>query len=101
MEKRGSDRAFDASAMVEQPFAAGRGSVVLGGRYSFTQAILAAVAPDYELGYGDYQARLAYAVSPEDRLSLFAFGGYDLLRNHERGQTLFDVAFHRLDLRWD
>jgi hypothetical protein len=94
-------RVFDASALVEQPFAAGRGSVALGGRYSYTQAILAAVAPDYELGYADYQARLSYSVSREDRLTLFAFGGYDLLRNDERDQSLFDVAFHRLDLRWD
>jgi hypothetical protein len=87
--------------MIEQPFAGGRGSAVAGGRYSYTQAILAAVAPDYELGYGDYQLRLAYAVAPDERLSLFAFGGFDFLRNTVRRLTLFDVAFHRLDLRWD
>jgi TonB family protein len=94
-------RIFDASAMVEQPFAAGRGSVALGGRYSYMQAILAAVAPDYELGYGDYQARIAYATSKRDRISLFAFGAFDRLRNKEQGLTLFDVGFQRLDLRWD
>lgn len=97
----GQARIFDASAMVEQPFAAGQGSVMLGGRYSFMQAILAAVAPDYQLGYGDYQARLAYATSKRDRVSLFAFGAFDLLRNKQENLTLFDVAFHRLDLRWD
>jgi hypothetical protein len=94
-------RIFDASAVVEQPFAEGRGSVVLGGRYSYTQAILAAVAPDYELGYGDYQARLSYAVTPRDRLSVFAFGAFDYLGNAERRLTLFDVEFHRVDVRWD
>lgn len=94
-------RIFDASAVVEQPFAGGRGSVVLGGRYSYTQAILAAVAPDYALGYGDYQARLSYAVTPRDRLTAFAFGGFDYLGNTVRDATLFDVQFHRLDLRWD
>ncbi len=94
-------RVFDASAVVEQPFADGRGSALLGGRYSYMQAILAAVAPDYELGYGDYQARLSYALTPKDRLTLFAFGGFDLLRNQADAITLFDVAFHRVDLRWD
>ncbi|HEV8247584.1 MAG TPA: TonB family protein [Polyangiaceae bacterium] len=94
-------RVFDAAAMIEQPFAAGAGSVLLGGRYSYTQALLSLVAPDYELGYGDYQARLAYAVSTRDRLSLFAFGSFDQVRNREIDKTLFDVSFHRLDLRWD
>jgi hypothetical protein len=94
-------RIFDASAVIEQPFAGGRGSVVLGGRYSYTQAVLAAVAPDYELGYGDYQARIAYAVTPRDRLSVFAFGAFDYLGNAERKLTLFDVEFHRVDTRWD
>lgn len=97
----GQARIFDASAMLEQPFADGRGSVALGGRYSYMQAILAAVAPDYDLGYGDYQARLAYSVTARDRITLFGFGAYDLLRNKERNLTLFDVAFHRIDLRWD
>ncbi len=94
-------RIFDASAVVEQPFAEGRGNVVLGGRYSYTQAILAAVAPDYSLGYGDYQARLSYAVTPRDRLTAFAFGGFDFLGNEVQDLTLFDVEFHRVDLRWD
>lgn len=97
----GQARIFDASALVEQPFAEGRGAVALGGRYSYMQAILSAVAPDYELSYGDYQARLAYSVSTQDRLSVFAFGGFDFLRNDAEGTTLFDVAFHRADMRWD
>ncbi len=97
----GQARIFDASAAIEQPFAGGRASALVGGRYSYTQAILAAVAPDYSLGYGDYQARLGYAVSTEDRLTLFAFGGYDFLRNEVEARTLFDVVFHRVDLRWD
>lgn len=94
-------RIFDASAMLEQPFANGRGSVLLGGRYSYTQAILSAVAPDYRLGYGDYQARVAYALTARDQLSVFGFGAFDLLRNEQRGVTLFDTSFQRLDVRWD
>jgi TonB family protein len=97
----GQARVFDASAATEHPFADGKGSVLLGGRYSYTQALLAAVAPDYGLGYGDYQARLSYAVTPNDRVSVFAFGGYDNLENRNLGIKVFDVGFHRADLRWD
>jgi Gram-negative bacterial TonB protein C-terminal/TonB-dependent Receptor Plug Domain len=94
-------RVFDAGAMVEQPFANGRGSALIAGRYSYTGALLSLVAPQYDLGYWDYQARVAYSTSRHDRLSVFGFGAYDHLGNHELNQTLFDVQFHRLDLRWD
>lgn len=94
-------RVFDAGAMIEQPFANGRGSALVAGRYSYTGALLSLVAPDYELGYWDYQARLSYATSRRDRISLFSFGALDHLGNKDLGTTLFDVQFHRLDLRWD
>jgi TonB family protein len=94
-------RIFDAGGMAEQPFAAGRGSALVGGRYGYTGALLSFVAPDYSLQYWDYQARLAYRVSEHDRLSAFSFGAYDFLRNESIGRTLFNVEFHRLDLRWD
>jgi TonB family protein len=94
-------RVFDAGAMIEQPFAGGRGSALVAGRYSYTQALLAFVAPEYELGYWDYQARVSYSTSERDRFSIFGFGALDHLGNQELEQTLFDVQFHRLDLRWD
>lgn len=94
-------RIFDAGAMVEHPFANGRGSVALGGRYGYTQAILSLVAPDYGLNYWDYQARIAYRINATDTLSAFAFGALDQLRNENIHRTLFDTQFHRLDLRWD
>jgi len=94
-------RIFDAGAMIEQPFANGRGSVTLGGRYGYTQAILSLVAPDYGLSYWDYQARVAYRVNATDTLSAFAFGGLDQLTNKPIDRKLFDTQFHRLDLRWD
>jgi TonB family protein len=94
-------RVFDAGAMIEQPFAEGRGSALVAGRYSYTQALLALVAPEYELGYWDYQARVSYATSQHNRFTVFGFGAFDHLRNQELRQTLFDVQFHRLDLRWD
>jgi hypothetical protein len=59
------------------------------------------VAPDYALNYWDYQGRVAYRISEHDRLTAFAFGAYDFLRNEAIGRTLFEVEFHRLDLRWD
>jgi TonB family protein len=94
-------RIFDAGAMIEQPFADGRGSLLLGGRYGYTQAVLSLVAPDYNLSYWDYQARVAYHLNGSDTLSAFAFGALDRLRNERVGRTLFDTQFHRLDLRWD
>ena len=94
-------RIFDAGAMTEQPFAAGRGSVLLGGRYGYTQALLALVAPDYGLNYWDYQARVAYRINARDSLSAFAFGALDRLSNERLDRKLFDTQFHRLDLRWD
>jgi hypothetical protein len=97
----GQLRVFDVSAMAEQPFAKGRGSVALGGRYSFTQALLSAVAPDYELRYHDYQLRFSYAVTARDRVTAFGFGASDFLRNQRHPTPLFDTGFNRLDLRWD
>ncbi len=94
-------RVFDAGAMVEQPFADGRGSALIAGRYSYTGALLSLVAPQYDLGYWDYQARLAYNLSRHDRVSVFGFGAYDTLGNHDLHQKLFDVQFHRVDLRYD
>jgi len=94
-------RIFDAGAMVEQPFANGRGSVLLGGRYGYTQAILSLVAPDYGLNYWDYQARVAYRLNATDTVSAFAFGALDRLTNERIKRKLFDTQFHRLDLRWD
>ena len=94
-------RIFDAGAMIEQPFAGGRGSVLLGGRYGYTQAVLSLVAPDYKLAYWDYQARVAYRINATDTLSAFAFGALDQLSNQRLGRKLFDTQFHRLDLRWD
>jgi len=94
-------RIFDAGAMVETPFADGRGSVLLGGRYGYTQAILSLVAPDYGLNYWDYQARIAYRLNATDSVSAFAFGALDQLTNERVGRKLFDTQFHRVDLRWD
>ncbi len=106
----GNIRLFDAGGMMEAGFAGGRGTALLGGRYAYTGAILSLVAPDTKLDYRDYQARLSYDVTPNDRLSVFAFGSYDLLSNvtpsraapgGETEEVEFGTEFYRADLRYD
>ncbi len=96
-------RVFDAGALVESPFAGGRGSALVGGRYSYTGAVLSQISPDTELAYWDYQARASYDLGADDRISVFAFGGYDYLgqRTPTETLTLFGTTFHRVDLRHD
>jgi hypothetical protein len=96
-------RAFDTSAMVEAPFAEGRGNVMLGGRYSYTAAVFSLLSPGYDLGYWDYQGRASYDVTPDDRVSVLALGAYDFASQKVDGiaRTVYDVTFHRLDARYD
>ena len=105
----GNVRLFDAGALVEAPFAGGRGTVLAGGRYSYTAALFSLFVPETRLDYWDYQARATFELTPEDRVSVFAFGSHDFLgeRKVRRGgtepetKTLFETDFHRLDLRYD
>jgi hypothetical protein len=94
-------RAFDSSAMVELPFAGGKGSVLAGGRYSYADPVLSLTADRYELDYWDYQARAGYSWNGSDSVQIFAFGASDHLRDKSIEAVLFDTEFHRLDLRWD
>jgi len=98
-----SARLFDAGALVEAPFAGDRGTVMLGGRYSYTAALLTLLASGVVLDYWDYQARATYDVTPADRVGVFAFGSYDYLGQLTSDQTLtlFGAEFHRVDLRYD
>src|SRR5262249_3276725 len=81
----GEVRLFDAGALVEAPFAEGKGAALVGGRYSYSALILSAISPDVDLGYGDYQARVSYAITPRDRVTAFAFGSFDKLADREYG----------------
>ncbi len=96
-------RLFDAGALVELPFDGGRGTVLLGGRYSYTGALLSAVSSGTVLDYWDYQGRASYDLTPDDRISVFAFGAYDFLGEKTQTETLtlFGTSFHRVDLRYD
>lgn len=99
----GNLRLFDAGAMVEAPFAGGRGHALVGGRYSYTAALLSVFSPETTLDYWDYQARASYAVTSDDVLSVFAFGSHDFLgqKTPTTTLTLFGTDFHRVDLRYD
>lgn len=96
-------RIFDAGAFVESGFDNGRGTALVGGRYSYTAAILSLIAGDTRLDYRDYQARISYDVTPNDRLSFFTFGAFDLVAQTTNGieSVLFGAEFYRGDLRYD
>ncbi len=92
-------RLFDVGGIVETGFGGGRGSALLGGRYSYTAALLSLAAPNLKLDYRDFQARISYDLSADDRLSVFAFGAYDLLK--QDGELRFGSEFYRADVRYD
>ncbi len=118
----GSVRLVDSGALLEAPFAGGRGSLMAAGRYAYTGLVLSLIVPEVMLHYWDYQTRLRYAVDHDDTLEILVFGSGDLLQVEEddwvdsppgpdgeyrgstrttRTETIADVTFHRLDLRWD
>lgn len=96
-------RLYDAGALVEGGFDHGRGTFLLGGRYSYTAAIISLAAKGVKLDYRDYQARVSYDVTPKDQISLVAFGAYDLLAQETNGISSigFGSEFYRGELRWD
>lgn len=99
----GNLRLLDVGALVETGFADGRGTALLGGRYSYTAALVSLAAPRLKLDYRDYQARVSYDVTQDDRVSLLSFGSYDLLALEKNGllDVLFGTEFYRADLRYD
>ncbi|HSN99758.1 MAG TPA: TonB-dependent receptor [Candidatus Nanopelagicales bacterium] len=96
-------RLVDIGALVEGTFADGRGTALASARYSYTAAVLSLISPEVRLDYRDYQARVTYAVTPRDRLTLFAFGSYDLLAQERAGieTVVFGSEFYRVDGRYD
>ncbi|MEP7050821.1 MAG: TonB-dependent receptor plug domain-containing protein [Pseudomonadota bacterium] len=116
-------RLVDSGATIEAPFASGRGSAMVGGRFSYTAAVLSLIVPDISLSYWDYQARARYELDAKNSVELLSFGAGDFLSDVEtdsvgdagtgplgqpamlserrRKNTVVDVNFHRLDLRWD
>ena len=104
MHGEGNVRLFDAGALVEAPFADGKGTILASGRYSYTAALISLAAPDAVLQYWDYQARATWNLGPKDQIGVFAFGSYDFFgekRPNGETRTGFATQFHRIDARWD
>lgn len=99
----GNARLFDTGALAETGFAGGKGTALLAGRYSFTALMLSLAAPEVRLDYRDFQARATYDFTPDDRLTVFAFGAYDLIGEKRNNvlEVLFGSEFYRLDTRYD
>ncbi len=105
-----SVRTVDAGVLGEVPFGGcdgadtpgcQRGSVRLGGRYSYTGLILSLLG-DAKLDYWDYLGQAGYRVGKHDEIGLLGFGAFDHFEAGGTGQQGGgEVAFHRVDLRWD
>jgi TonB family protein len=99
----GNIRLVDLGAMAETGFAGGKGTALLAGRYSYTAAMLSLLAPEVRLDYRDFEARVSYDLTPNDRFTVFTFGSYDLIGEKTGGvlNVLFGSEFYRLDTRYD
>jgi hypothetical protein len=71
----------------------------VGGRYSYTAAILSLLAENTKLEYWDYQALASYDLGPHDTVGVLALGALDYVASG--GVTFAGVEFHRVDLRYD
>lgn len=103
-------RLVDAGALLEAPFANGRGSALVAGRYGYPGPIIALATDQLKIGYWDYQARATWKLSANDTIGVFAFGSHDYLANRspssdpelrDKYQEQFVSDFHRVDLRYD
>ena len=100
-----SVRLIDAGAMAEAPLPGGRGGLLIGGRYSYTAAILSELSSllpglgSTKLEYWDYQLLTSYELGPHDTVGVLALGALDYAAR--RGVTFAGVEFHRVDLRYE
>ncbi len=96
-------RLFDTGALVESPFAGGRGTALAAARYGYPGPIVGLVS-NVDLSYWDYQARTTWRAGERDTFGVFAFGSHDYLARVEaNGVRVEDFVsdIHRIDLRYD
>ena len=96
-------RATDAALGGEAPFAAGKGSFLAAGRYSYTKPLVSLIAPEFSLNYWDYQTRVRYRVTPQDEIEFLTLGAGDRSSIFEEGQPrddLFYDSIHRAAARY-
>lgn len=95
-------RLVDSSTLLESPFADGRGTALVAGRYGYPGPIISAFS-EITLAYWDYQSRVTWQLGAHDTIGIFAFGSHDYLahRDESSGDTVEDLVsdFHRVDLR--
>lgn len=97
---QGSIRLVDSGAYVTAPL--GRGAIALGGRYSYTAAVVSMIAPQVKIDYWDYQAKAVQYLSERDTVSIFAFGSLDLVQDKSSSSpdAYVGTEFHRIDVRY-
>lgn len=95
-------RATDSSAFIDVPLDASS-NVAASGRYSYANPVLHLFAPEMNVAYWDYQARIVRRLSHRTTVALRGFGAHDALTdlNDAKTRTLYGVDFHRLDLRFE
>jgi TonB family protein len=103
----GTIRLIDAGAFVEAPLLKGKAHIGLGGRFSYTAALLSLFLPEATIAYRDYNARFTYDLNERLRFTAFMFGAFDYASQIKtedgvkKEEVLFASEFHRLDLRLD
>lgn len=102
-EMRAAARLFDAGGTVRTPFAGGRGTAWIGGRYAWTAALASLFSNQYRAWYGDYHAKVHYDITASDRVGVLALGAYDRLSEESSSgvEPLAITQFHLADLRYD
>lgn len=97
---QGSVRLVDSGGYVTAPI--GRGSMAVGGRYSYTGAVVSLIAPQVRIEYWDYQAKAVQYLSPRDTVGIFAFGALDRVEDKTSNspEALVGTEFHRVDFRY-
>ena len=93
-----SVRLLDTGALIETPFASGRGDALVSGRIGYPGFLLKLFDPNNGLGYYDYQARVAYRLSDVSEVRVFGFGSYDSLS--QGGQQILGIEFERIAVRY-
>jgi hypothetical protein len=97
-------RLLDTGALVETPFANGRGDALVAGRYGYPGLLLSIADPNVGLQYWDYQARAGYRFADGSHIGVFAFGSYDSVSMRPDGggplQQVLGVAFDRVSARY-
>ncbi len=97
-------RLLDTGALLEAPFAAGRGDALVSGRVGYPGLILSVADPDVGLQYYDYQARASYRFRDGSEVRVFGFGSYDSLSTRQGNgplQPVLGLEFERIAARYE